>query len=213
MVWKIVEPAGTELGRGDGYHRSATIRQRSKACVDLSFKCQHQGPKQVILDLDAHRDSNQEAASFTTMEPAFWWVELRTRRIAVFSGRIFCGRDAGGQSALLEHQCRGRRARGDRSKSWRRSVAAGRGYAPLLRGGFGFTHEPLMAWCEVNRVEERAPPGPQRPLGEGNRCPADHRETVRSLLQGFQPIESGHRREHNGAVLRRRGHGTNVAGM
>ena len=114
--------------------------------VDLLLDAHEKAPKQIILDLDATDDplhGNQEGRFFHGYYDCYCYLPLY----------IFCGRhllaaklrrsnaDAAAgaveQIACIVAQIRRR---------WPRTRI-------LLRGDSGFCREPLMAWCEANRVD------------------------------------------------------------
>jgi hypothetical protein len=114
--------------------------------VDLFLDAHKKAPKQIILDLDATDDplhGNQEGKFFHGYYDCYCYLPLY----------IFCGRH------LLV--ARLRRSNMDAAagaiEEVARIVAQIRCRWPrtriLLRGDSGFTREPLMAWCEVNRVD------------------------------------------------------------
>ena len=114
--------------------------------VDLFLNAHEKAPKQIILDLDATDDrlhGNQEGRFFHGYYDCYCYLPLY----------IFCGRhllvaklrrsnmDAAAgaveEVARIVAQIRRR---------WSRTRI-------LLRGDSGFMREPLMAWCEANRVD------------------------------------------------------------
>ena len=114
--------------------------------VDLFLDAHKTAPKQIILDLDATDDplhGNQEGRFFHGYYDCYCYLPLY----------IFCGRH------LLAAKLR--RANADAAagavEEVARIVAQIRRRWPrtriLLRGDSGFTREPLMAWCEANRVD------------------------------------------------------------
>src|SRR4051812_6954686 len=114
--------------------------------VDLFLEAHKKPPHQIILDLDATDDplhGNQEGKFFHGYYDCYCYLPLY----------IFCGRH------LLV--ARLRRSNMDAAagaiEEVARIVAQIRCRWPrtriLLRGDSGFTREPLMAWCEVNRVD------------------------------------------------------------
>jgi hypothetical protein len=114
--------------------------------VDLFLDAHKKAPKQIILDLDATDDplhGNQEGKFFHGYYDCYCYLPLY----------IFCGRH------LLVAKLR--RSNMDAAagalEEVARVVAQIRRRWPrtriLLRGDSGFTREPLMAWCEVNRVD------------------------------------------------------------
>jgi len=114
--------------------------------VDLFLEAHKKAPKQIILDLDATDDplhGNQEGRFFHGYYDCYCYLPLY----------IFCGRH------LLAAKLR--RANADAAagavEEVARIVAQIRCRWPrvriLLRGDSGFTREPLMAWCEANRVD------------------------------------------------------------
>src|SRR6202521_1189915 len=114
--------------------------------VDLFLDAHQKAPKQIILDLDATDDplhGQQEGRFFHGYHDCYCYLPLY----------IFCGRH------LLAAKLR--RANADAAagaveevarivahirRRWRRTRI-------LLRGDSGFMREPLMAWCEANRVD------------------------------------------------------------
>ena len=114
--------------------------------VDLFLDAHKKAPQQIILDLDATDDplhGNQEGRFFHGYYDCYCYLPLY----------IFCGRH------LLAAKLR--RANADAAagavEEVARIVAQIRRRWPrvriLLRGDSGFTREPLMAWCEANRVD------------------------------------------------------------
>ena len=114
--------------------------------VDLFLEAHKKAPKQIILDLDATDDplhGNQEGRFFHGYYDCYCYLPLY----------IFCGRHLLGAKL--------RRANADAAagavEEVARIVAQIRCRWPrvriLLRGDSGFTREPLMAWCEANRVD------------------------------------------------------------
>jgi Transposase DDE domain group 1 len=114
--------------------------------VDLFLDAHEKAPKQIVLDLDATDDplhGNQEGRFFHGYYDCYCYLPLY----------IFCGRhllvaklrrsnmDAAAgaveEVARIVAQIRCR---------WSRTRI-------LLRGDSGFMREPLMAWCEANRVD------------------------------------------------------------
>jgi hypothetical protein len=113
--------------------------------VDLFLDAHKKAPKQIILDLDATDDplhGNQEGRFFHGYYDCYCYLPLY----------IFCGRH------LLAAKLRRSNADGAAGavEEVARIVAQIRRRWPrtriLLRGDSGFTREPLMAWCEANRV-------------------------------------------------------------
>ena len=114
--------------------------------VDLFLDAHKKAPKQIILDLDATDDplhGDQEGKFFNGYYDCYCYLPLY----------IFCGRH------LLAAKLR--RANADAAagavEEVARIVAQIRRRWPrtriLLRGDSGFCREPLMAWCEANRVD------------------------------------------------------------
>jgi DDE family transposase len=114
--------------------------------VDLFLDAHQKAPKQIVLDLDATDDplhGNQEGKFFHGYYDCYCYLPLY----------IFCGRH------LLVAKLR--RSNTDAAagamEEVARVVAQIRHRWPrtriLLRGDSGFTREPLMAWCEANRVD------------------------------------------------------------
>ena len=114
--------------------------------VDLFLDAHKKAPKQIILDLDATDDplhGNQEGRFFHGYYDCYCYLPLY----------IFCGRH------LLAAKLRRSNidAAAGAVEASARIVAQIRRRWPrariLLRGDSGFTREPLMAWCEANRVD------------------------------------------------------------
>jgi hypothetical protein len=114
--------------------------------VDLFLDAHRKAPKQIILDLDATDDplhGNQEGRFFHGYYDCYCYLPLY----------IFCGRH------LLAAKLRRSNidAAAGSVEEVARIVAQIRRRWPrtriLLRGDSGFTREPLMAWCEANRVD------------------------------------------------------------
>ena len=114
--------------------------------VDLFLDAHNKPPKQIVLDLDATDDplhGNQEGKFFHGYQDCYCYLPLY----------IFCGRH------LLA--ARLRRANADAAagavEETARLVARIRRRRPrvriLLCGDSGFCRDPLMAWCEANRVD------------------------------------------------------------
>src|SRR3984885_12102895 len=114
--------------------------------VDLFLDAHKKAPKEIILDLDATDDplhGNQEGKFYHGYYDCYCYLPLY----------IFCGRH------LLAAKLR--RSNMDAAagavEEVARIVAQIRRRWPrtriLLRGDSGFTREPLMAWCEANRVD------------------------------------------------------------
>jgi hypothetical protein len=114
--------------------------------LDLFLEAYKKPPKQIILDLDATDDplhGHQEGRFFHAYYDCYCYLPLY----------IFCGRH------LLAAKLR--RSNADAAAGAvdevARIVAQIRRRWPrtriLLRGDSGFTREPLMAWCEANRVD------------------------------------------------------------
>ena len=114
--------------------------------IDLFLDAHKKAPKQIVLDLDATDDplhGNQEGRFFHGYYDCYCYLPLY----------IFCGRH------LLAAKLR--RSNADAAagavEEVARMVAQIRRRWPrvriLLRGDSGFTREPLMAWCEANRVD------------------------------------------------------------
>jgi len=113
--------------------------------VDLFLDAHQKAPKQIILDLDATDDplhGEQEGRFFHGYYDCYCYLPLY----------IFCGRH------LLAAKLRRSNIDGAAGavEEVTRIVAQIRRRWPqtriLLRGDSGFTREPLMAWCETNRV-------------------------------------------------------------
>jgi hypothetical protein len=114
--------------------------------VDLFLDAHKKAPKQIVLDLDATDDplhGNQEGKFFHGYYDCYCYLPLY----------IFCGRH------LLVAKLRRSNMDGAAGamEEVARVVAQIRHRWPrtriLLRGASGFTREPLMAWCEANRVD------------------------------------------------------------
>src|SRR3984957_17098289 len=114
--------------------------------VDLFLEAHKRAPKQIILDLDATDDplhGHQEGRFFHGYYDCYCYLPLY----------IFCGRH------LLAAKLRRSNIDGAAGavEEVARIVAQIRSRWPrtriLLRGDSGFTREPLMAWCEANRVD------------------------------------------------------------
>jgi len=114
--------------------------------VDLFLDAHKKPPKQIILDLDATDDplhGNQEGKFFHGYYDCYCYLPLY----------IFCGRH------LLAAKLRRANIDGAAGavEETARIVAQIRRRWPrtriLLRGDSGFCREPLMAWCEANRVD------------------------------------------------------------
>jgi hypothetical protein len=114
--------------------------------VDVFLDAHKKAPKQIILDLDATDDplhGNQEGKFFHGYYDCYCYLPLY----------IFCGRH------LLAAKLRRSNidAAAGAVEEVARIVAQIRRRWPrtriLLRGDSGFTREPLMAWCEANRVD------------------------------------------------------------
>ena len=114
--------------------------------VEVFLDAHKKAPKQIILDLDATDDplhGNQEGRFFHGYYDCYCYLPLY----------IFCGRH------LLVAKLR--RSNMDAAagavEEVARIVAQIRRRWPrtriLLRGDSGFTREPLMTWCEANRVD------------------------------------------------------------
>src|SRR3974390_3282417 len=114
--------------------------------VDLFRGAHKKAPKQIILDLDATDDplhGNQEGRFFHGYYDCYCYLPLY----------IFCGRhllaaklrraDADAAAGAVEEVAR---IVAEIRRCWPRTRI-------LLRGDSGFTREPLMAWCEANRVD------------------------------------------------------------
>jgi hypothetical protein len=114
--------------------------------VDVFLDAHRKAPRQIILDLDATDDplhGNQEGRFFHGYYDCYCYLPLY----------IFCGRP------LLAAKLRRSNidAAAGSVEEVARIVAQIRRRWPrtriLLRGDSGFTREPLMAWCEANRVD------------------------------------------------------------
>jgi hypothetical protein len=129
------------------YHRIAHDGAAiERLLVTLFLEAHRSGPKQIILDLDATDDplhGHQEGRFFHGYYDCYCYLPLY----------VFCGRH------LLAAKLR--RANIDASagamEEVARIVAQIRARWPrtriLLRADSGFAREPLMAWCEQNRVD------------------------------------------------------------
>jgi hypothetical protein len=129
------------------YHRISHDGQAIEALfVDLFLDAHRRAPEQIILDLDATDDplhGHQEGRFFHGYYDCFCYLPLY----------VFCGRH------LLAAKLR--RSNIDASAGAvdeiARIVVQIRKRWPrvriLLRGDSGFAREPLMAWCEANRVD------------------------------------------------------------
>jgi Transposase DDE domain group 1 len=114
--------------------------------VDLFLDAHRKAPKQIILDLDATDDplhGHQEGRFFHGYYDGYCYLPLY----------VFCGRHllaarlrkadidaSAGAQEEVERIVRQIRARWPRVRI-------------LLRADSGFAREPLMAWCEANRVD------------------------------------------------------------
>ena len=114
--------------------------------VDLFLGAHKKAPKQIILDLDATDDplhGNQEGRFFHGYYDCYCYLPLY----------IFCGRHL----LAAKLRCANADAAAGAVEEVARIVAQIRCRWPrvriLLRGDSGFTREPLMAWCEANRVD------------------------------------------------------------
>jgi len=114
--------------------------------VDLFLEAHKKAPKQIILDLDATDDplhGNQEGRFFHGYYDCYCYLPLY----------IFCGRHL----LAAKLRCANADAAAGAVEEVARIVAQIRCRWPrvriLLRGDSGFTREPLMAWCEANRVD------------------------------------------------------------
>ncbi len=114
--------------------------------VEMFLKAHKKAPKQIILDVDATDDplhGQQEGRFFHGYYDCYCYLPLY----------IFCGRH------LLAAKLRRSNidAAAGAMEEVARIVAQIRRHWPrtriLLRGDSGFTREPLMAWCEANRVD------------------------------------------------------------
>ena len=114
--------------------------------VDMFLEAHNKAPKQIILDLDTTDDplhGNQEGRFFHGYYDCYCYLPLY----------IFCGRH------LLAAKLRRSNIDGAAGavEEVARIVALIRRRWPstriLLRGDSGFAREPLMAWCEANRVD------------------------------------------------------------
>ena len=138
-----------ELSRGEPtrYHKiSHDAAAVETLFVDLFLDAHSKAPQQIILDLDATDDplhGNQEGRFFHGYYDGYCYLPLY----------VFCGRhllaaklrraNVDAASGAVEEVARiVARIR----RRWRRTRI-------LLRGDSGFTREPVMAWCEANRVD------------------------------------------------------------
>src|ERR1700723_2462526 len=129
------------------YHKIAADAGAIEALfVDLFLDAHQRAPSRIILDLDATDDplhGNQEGKFFHGYYDCYCYLPLY----------IFCGRH------LLAAKLRRSNIDGAAGavEEVARIVAQIRSRWPrtriLLRGDSGFTREPLMAWCEANRVD------------------------------------------------------------
>jgi hypothetical protein len=138
-----------ELSRQEAtrYHRiSHDPEAIERLFVDLFLDAHKKAPKQIILDLDATDDplhGDQEGRFFNAYYDCYCYLPLY----------IFCGRH------LLAAKLRpaNQDAAAGAVDEVARIVAQIRRRWPrtriLLRGDSGFCREPLMAWCEANRVD------------------------------------------------------------
>jgi len=138
-----------ELGRvaPTRYHKiSHDAAAIESLFVDLFLDAHKKPPKQIILDLDTTDDplhGNQEGRFFHGYYDCSCYLPLY----------IFCGRH------LLAAKLRRSNIDGEAGavEETARIVAQIRRRWPrtgiLLRGDSGFCREPLMAWCETNRVD------------------------------------------------------------
>jgi hypothetical protein len=114
--------------------------------VEIFLDAQKKAPKQIIVDLDATDDplhGQQEGRFFHGYYDCYCYLPLY----------IFCGRhllaaklrrsDADAAAGAVEEVAR---IVTQIRRRWRSTRV-------LLRGDSGFTREPLMAWCEANRVD------------------------------------------------------------
>ena len=128
-------PAG-EPGR---YHRIGHDAAAVEALfVDLFLDAHRSPPRQIILDLDATDiplHGHQEGRFFHGYYDAYCYLPLY----------VFCGRH------LLAAKLR--RSNIDGSAGAVDEVARWPRVRILLRADSGFAREPLMAWCEANRVD------------------------------------------------------------
>src|ERR1700751_5415033 len=114
--------------------------------VDLFLESQAKAPAQIILDLDATDDplhGQQEGRFFHGYYDCYCYLPLY----------VFCGRhllaarlrraNIDGAAGVVEEVAR---IVAQIRRRWPRTRI-------LMRGDSGFTREPLMAWCEANRVD------------------------------------------------------------
>jgi hypothetical protein len=114
--------------------------------VDLFLEAHARAPKQIILDLDATDDplhGQQEGRFFHGYYDEYCYLPLY----------VFCGRHL-----LLARQRRANVAGSDGAiEEATRIVAQIRRKWPkvhiILRADSGFSNDPLMSWCEANRVD------------------------------------------------------------
>ena len=107
--------------------------------VDLFLEAQQKAPKQIILDLDATDDplhGNQEGRFYCYL-PLYIFCGRHLLAAKLRRSNIDAAAGAVEEIARIVAQVRRR---------WPRTRI-------LLRGESGFTREPLMAWCEANRVD------------------------------------------------------------
>lgn len=138
-----------ELGQAKPtrYHRIAHDPTAIEALfVDVFLDAHRVSPGQIVLDLDATDDpihGHQAGRFFHGYYDSYCYLPLY----------IFCGRhllasrlrpsNIDGAAGALEEVAR---IVGHIRRRWSRVRI-------LLRGDGGFCREPLMAWCEVNRVD------------------------------------------------------------
>ena len=138
-----------ELSRKEAtrYHKiSHDPEAIERLFVDLFLEAHKKAPKQIVLDLDATDDplhGDQEGKFFNAYYDCYCYLPLY----------IFCGRH------LLAAKLRpaNQDAAAGAVEEVARIVVQIRRRWPrtriLLRGDSGFCREPLMAWCETNRVD------------------------------------------------------------
>src|SRR5271157_895373 len=142
-----LELTKAEVGEGERYKKiGLDFAAVDRLLGEIFLQAHEAPPKQIILDLDSTDDplhGNQEGRFFHGYYDCYCYLPLY----------IFCGRH------LLAAKLRRSNADGAAGavEEVARIVAQIRRRWPrtriLLRGDSGFTREPLMAWCEANRVD------------------------------------------------------------
>src|SRR5882672_3501654 len=137
----------TPRRHGAKYHKIDCDGSRVDALlVDLFLEAHDQAPREIVLDVD-NTDiplyGDQEGRFFHGHYDAYCYLPLY----------VFCGRHL-----LLARQRQANVAGSDGAvEEMAGMVAQIRGRWPrvriLLRGDSGFANDPLMAWCEENRVD------------------------------------------------------------